>query len=59
MTYKEAYEQGLRDGLAAFAINNDGSQWVGDPRKELKKAQEDLEDLWNYDPPSEEQGEKL
>ena len=53
MNLKEAYDQGFKDGLEAYAINRDGKQWVGDPHKELRKAQEDIENTWGYSPPKE------
>jgi len=55
MNIKEAYEQGFKDGLAAYAINKDGDQWVGDPKRTLKEAIEDIKNTWNFNPPEEKE----
>ena len=53
MTTKEIYEQGFRDGLKTFAWWKDGIEEVGTTGTTLKKAQRNLEELWNYNPPKE------
>lgn len=47
-----AYLKGFRDGLASHAIWIDGKQYVGDPRRPLKEAQDQATRDWNYAPPN-------
>lgn len=48
MTDKEIYEQGLIDGITAFAWWKDGDQWVGTGATRLRDTLSDLSSLWNY-----------
>lgn len=49
---RNAYMQGYRDGLAAFAWWKDGEQYVGTCGATLKQALEKMErgELWNQQP---------
>jgi len=47
----EAYKQGFIDGMKAYAWWNDGHEEVGTTGTTLKKAVEDVEKTWNYNPP--------
>lgn len=50
MDYQEAYKLGYRDGIAAYAINREGQQVVGDGTRTLNEALEKIEVTWNYLP---------
>lgn len=46
-----AYHIGFLHGLATYAINRDGQQFVGSCGKTLREAQADAQQSWNYSPP--------
>jgi len=48
-----AYKKGFIDGMAAYAINKNGEQLVGNDRP-LKTAIANAESTWNFDPPASE-----
>jgi len=45
-----AYRTGFLDGLAAYAINRDGSLWVGSPERKLSDAKTNAANTWCYFP---------
>lgn len=54
MTLTEAYDEGFKAGLRAFAWWNNGVEVVGiSSCIPLKTAITEMKELWNYDPPKE------
>lgn len=46
----QIYKRGFIDGMTTFAHWKDGTQYVGTCGKTLKKAIEEVEDLFNFKP---------
>jgi len=53
------YEQGFADGLTAYAVNNDGVQYVGSTGTTRIKAIEKMHETWNFAPPDNNESELL
>lgn len=54
----ESYRRGFEDGLTAYAHWRDGRQEVGTTGTTLKKALEEIEKTWNWNPPPEDPGDE-
>lgn len=48
----DAYKHGFIDGIRAYAWHKDGRQEVGTTGRTLKEAIAEVENTWNYAPPS-------
>lgn len=50
---EKIYKEGFIDGIKAYAWWKDGKEEVGTTGTSLKKAIEEVEKTWNYNPPKE------
>jgi hypothetical protein len=55
MDLKDAYKKGFIAGMAAFAHWKNGEQYVGTTGISLEEAINDVESIYNFYPPREEE----